>query len=111
MGYTLTTVAVGNAPLGSVTASLEAPDVAVTVSGVPEVTLPDTGVPYEVGASPEGGGALVAGGVVPLTVKATVPLGVAPLVGPVTVAVKTMLLPTVVTPLSVTALVGVAFAM
>ena len=65
MGYTLTTVAVGNAPLGTVTASLAAPDVAVTVRGVPEVTLPDTGVPYEVDASPEGGGALDAGGVVP----------------------------------------------
>jgi hypothetical protein len=47
---------------------------------------------------------------VPPTVKATVPLGVAPLVGPVSVAVKTMLPPTVVTPLLVTTLVGVAAA-
>ena len=48
---------------------------------------------------------------VPLTVKATVPLGVAPFVGPVTVAVKIMLSPTVVTPLSVITLLGVAFTM
>jgi hypothetical protein len=46
---------------------------------------------------------------VPLTLKATTPLGVAPFVGPVTVAVKTMLPPTLVTPLLVTTLVGVAF--
>ena len=46
---------------------------------------------------------------VPVTVKTTVPLGVAPLVGPVTVVVKTMLPPTVAAPLSVTTLVGVAF--
>jgi hypothetical protein len=45
---------------------------------------------------------------VPETLKATVPLGVAPLLGPVTVAVKTMLPPTSVTPLFVTTLVGVA---
>jgi hypothetical protein len=46
----------------------------------------------------------------PVTVKATVPLGVAPLVGPVTVAVKTMLPPRAVTLLLVTTLVGVALA-
>jgi hypothetical protein len=45
---------------------------------------------------------------VPLTVKTTVPLGVAPLVGPVRVAVKTTLPPSAVTPLLVTTLVGVA---
>jgi hypothetical protein len=44
----------------------------------------------------------------PFTVNATTPLGVAPLVGPVTVAVKTMLPPSAVTPLLVTTLVGVA---
>jgi hypothetical protein len=45
---------------------------------------------------------------VPLTVNATTPLGVAPLLGPVTVAVKTMLPPSAVMLLLVTALVGVA---
>jgi hypothetical protein len=45
---------------------------------------------------------------VPPTVNATTPLGVAPFVGPVTVAVKTMLPPSAVMPLLVTALVGVA---
>ncbi len=45
----------------------------------------------------------------PLTVKATVPLGVAPLVGPATVAVKTMLPPNAVVPLLVTTLDGVAW--
>jgi hypothetical protein len=45
---------------------------------------------------------------VPLTVKTTMPLGVAPFVGPVTVAVKMMLPPRAVTPLLVTTLVGVA---
>jgi hypothetical protein len=45
---------------------------------------------------------------VPETLKVTVPLGVAPLLGPVTVAVKTMLPPTVVTLLLVTTLDGVA---
>jgi hypothetical protein len=47
---------------------------------------------------------------VPETLKATMPLGVAPLVGPVTVAVKTMLPPTWVTVLFVTTLDGVALA-
>ena len=66
MGYTLTMVPAGRAPLGTETASLDVPDVAVTVSGVPDTTLPETGVPYEVVAIPEGGGALVVvGGVVP----------------------------------------------
>jgi hypothetical protein len=45
----------------------------------------------------------------PVTVKTTVPVGVTP-PDPVTVAVKTMPLPTVVTPLSVTTLVGVTMA-
>jgi hypothetical protein len=44
----------------------------------------------------------------PVTVKTTVPLGVAPLVGPLTVAVKTMLPPKAVTLLFETTLVGVA---
>src|SRR6202453_4767947 len=44
----------------------------------------------------------------PLTVKATVPLGVAPLLGPVTVAVNSTLLPSAVRVLFVTTLVGVA---
>jgi hypothetical protein len=47
---------------------------------------------------------------VPETLNATMPLGVAPLLGPVTVAVKTMLPPSAVTLLLVTALVGVALA-
>jgi hypothetical protein len=46
---------------------------------------------------------------VPVTVKATVPLGVAPFVGPVRVAVKMTLPPSAVTPLLVTTLVGVAW--
>jgi hypothetical protein len=46
----------------------------------------------------------------PVTVKTTVPLGAAPLVGPLTVAVKTMLPPRAVTLLLVTTLVGVALA-
>ena len=45
----------------------------------------------------------------PVTVKTTVPLGVAPFVGPVTVAVKTTLPPKAVTPLLETTLVGVDF--
>jgi hypothetical protein len=45
----------------------------------------------------------------PVTVKTTVPLGVAPFVGPVTVAVKRTLPPKAVTPLLETILVGVAF--
>jgi hypothetical protein len=45
----------------------------------------------------------------PLTLKVTVPLGVAPLLGPVTVAVKTMLPPSAVMALLLTTLDGVAF--
>ena len=45
----------------------------------------------------------------PVTVKTTVPVGEMP-PDPVTVAVKMMPLPTVVTPLSVTTLVGVTLA-
>jgi hypothetical protein len=47
---------------------------------------------------------------VPITVKTTVPVGVAPPVGPVTVAVKRTLPPRAVTPLFVTTSVGVAGA-
>lgn len=65
IGYTLTTVTAGKAPLGTVTASFEEPDVNVTVRGAPDVTLPETGAPYEEDAIPEGGGALVTGGGVP----------------------------------------------
>jgi hypothetical protein len=71
-GYTLTIVAVGKAPLGTETVLVEEPDVAVTVRGVADATVPETGVPYEVVASPEGGGALVvAGGFVPPPEDAT----------------------------------------
>ena len=64
MGYTLTAVAIGRAPVGTTTESMAEPDVTVVVSGAPAVTLPDTGVPYEDAAIPEGGGAVVvAGGV------------------------------------------------
>jgi hypothetical protein len=65
-------VAVGKAPLGTETVSVEDPEVAVTVSRVPDDTLPDTGVPYEEAAIPEGGGALVvAAGVAPPPEDAT----------------------------------------
>jgi hypothetical protein len=65
IGYTLTTVAVGNAPLGTDTASVDVPDVNVTVRRAPDATLAETGVPYEEAAIPEGGGVFVPGGVVP----------------------------------------------
>jgi hypothetical protein len=71
MGYTLTTVAAGKAPVGTATASLVVPDVSVTVVGALAVTPPDTGVPYEEAAIPAGGGALVVAGGVPPPLDAT----------------------------------------
>jgi hypothetical protein len=65
IGYTLTTVPAGNAPVGTDTASVEDPEVSVTLSGALDDTFPDTGTPYEEAAIPEGGGALVVGGVPP----------------------------------------------
>jgi hypothetical protein len=62
MGYTLTTVPVGRAPVGTTTESVAEPEVSVAVSAAPDVTLPDTGVPYEEAATPEGGGASVVEG-------------------------------------------------
>jgi hypothetical protein len=62
IGNTLTTVPVGKAPVGTATESVVDPEVSVVVSGAFGVTFPDTGVPYEEVATPEGGGAFVAGG-------------------------------------------------
>jgi hypothetical protein len=45
MGYTLTTVPVGRAPVGTTTVLTAEPDVTTVVSGAPAVTLPETGVP------------------------------------------------------------------